>query len=318
MRRTWSLMPGLLFPLMIAAALPDNGVVKAQEASAHESEAKDSLRKLSVVGRAAVLDQFTVLTRALVLTGLVDTLRMDGPFTVFAPTDEAFLKLGKGTLAELFRPENKAKLAEILKFHVVPGRKLAGSLSAESRFKTVQGKTLTIAANDHGIAVNDATVIMADVLCRNGVIHVIDRVLTPSQDNVLDVAKSAGRFEKLLAAVKAAGLSDALAADGPFTVFAPTDEAFEKLGSRKLKSLLQPENKKRLAEILKYHVIPAKVTAKQAIIAGEAKTLQGSNVEAKIAEGRLEVSGSKVVATDIPASNGIIHVIDTVLIPPSR
>jgi len=318
MHRKWFHLVGSLLVIGISLAVLGNGVTKAQDTSDHESESRDPLRKLSVVGRAAALDQFSVLTRALVLTGLVDALRMDGSFTVFAPTDEAFAKLGKGTLAELFRPENKAKLTEILKYHVVSGRKLANALSSEPRLKTLQGKTLTIASNDHGIAVNDATVIMADVICRNGVIHVIDRVLTPGQDNVLDVARSAGRFEKLLAAVKAAGLSDALAGDGPFTVFAPTDEAFEKLGSRKLKSLLQPENKKALAEILKYHVVPANITAKQAVTAGEAKTLQGSTVEAKIRDGRLEIGGAKVIATDIPAGNGIIHVIDSVLIPTSR
>ena len=311
MTHAWKVVAGL----MLAAGL---SAIAVAAPNGHEDEGKDPARKFSVAGRAASADEFSVLTRALVLSGLVDTLREDGPFTVFAPTDEAFAKLGKDTLADLFKPEGKAKLVEVLKYHVVPGRLLAGELSAKSRPKTAAGKTLTIVANDRGVAVNDATVVKADLLCRNGVIHAVDRVLSPGQDGVLDVAKKAGTFEKLLAAVRAAGLDEALGGDGPFTVFAPTDEAFAKLGPRKLKALLQPENRHVLAEVLKYHVVPANVSARQAVTAGEAKTLQGAKVEVKISGGRLEIGGAKALATDIAAANGTIHVIDSVLIPPDR
>ncbi len=299
------------------AAAADHPPNSAAAALRGDDEGGDPLRKLSVVGRAATFDNLGVLTRALVVSGLNDVLRNDGPFTLFAPTDEAFARLGPAA-SDLFKPENKAKLVEILKYHVVPARILAAQLSAKSEPKTVGGRTLTVVANDRGVAINDATVVKADIPCRNGVIHVIDRVLSPGQDALLDVATKAGRFEKLLAAVRAAGLADDLGADGPFTLLAPTDEAFDKLGARKLKSLLQPENKAALAEVLKYHVIPGRVTARQAVASGEAKTLQGARVEVKIADGRLEIGGARVAATDLAASNGIIHVIDSVLVPPER
>lgn len=320
MTRMWKrmAMAGLMFASTAAEVRAGQAERPSPSASRGDDEAGDPARKLSVAGRAATFDNLGVLTRALVVTGLLDALRNEGPFTVLAPTDEAFAKLGQGALADLFRPENRTKLADILKYHVVPGRVLASEFGSKAQPKTLLGKSLTVVANDKGVAINDATVIKADILCRNGVVHVIDRVLTPGQDGILDVASRAGKFEKLLAAVQAAGLGEALGGDGPFTVLAPTDNAFEKLGSRKLKSLLQPENKHLLAEVLKYHVIPAKVSARQAVAAGEAKTLQGAKVEVKIAEGRLEIGGAKVVATDLAASNGIIHVIDSVLVPPEK
>ena len=313
-----TLMTGLLVIAGLSALAPSADSADRMRASKPKKDDDETTRsKFGVVGTTATLDNVTLLTRLLIVSGLNDVLREGGPYTIFAPSDEAFSKLGKETLTELFKPENKAKLVDILKYHVVAGHLLSKNLSGESQPKTVLGKTLTVVANDRGVAINDATVIKADILARNGVIHIIDKVLTPGQDGVLDVARK-GHFEKLLAAAQAAGLTEALAGDGPFTIFAPTNEAFEKLGARKLKSLLQPENKATLAEILKYHVVPAKVTARQAVSLGEAKTLQGGKVEVKIADGRLEIGGAKVLATDINASNGIIHVIDTVLIPPTK
>ena len=273
---------------------------------------------LTIPARAASTETFRTLVRALVVTDLVKTLNGKGPFTVFAPTDEAFAKLGAKTLEGLFQPENREALADILKYHVVPGRVAADEFSANPRPKTVNGATLTVAANGHGVAVNDATVIKADVRCSNGLIHVVDRVLIPSKGGVLDLARRAGKFTTLTAAVKAAGLEEVLSGDGPFTVFAPTDEAFAKLGTKKLKSLLLPENKHLLAEILKYHVVAGRVSARDAVTAGKAKTLQGSKVEATIAEGRLVIGGARVLATDLDGGNGLVHVIDTVLVPPGQ
>ncbi len=122
-------------------------------------------------------------------------------------------------------------------------------------------------------------------------------------------------FETLVAAVKAAGLVDVLSGKGPYTVFAPTDEAFKKLPKGTLESLLKPENKEKLVAILKYHVVPGKVMAKDVVKLSEAKTAQGSKVKVKVDEGNVMIDKAKVVKTDVNCLNGVIHVIDTVIIP---
>jgi uncharacterized surface protein with fasciclin (FAS1) repeats len=136
--------------------------------------------------------------------------------------------------------------------------------------------------------------------------------------DIVDTAVAAGSFNTLVAAVKAAGLVETLKGDGPFTVFAPTDEAFAKLPAGTLEMLLKPENKAKLAAILTYHVVSGKVNAKDVVKLTSAKTVQGTNVSIMIKDGGVILNGnSKVTATDIATSNGVIHVIDTVILPSS-
>ena len=139
-----------------------------------------------------------------------------------------------------------------------------------------------------------------------------------SGPDIVDTAVQAGTFKTLAAALGAADLVGALKGDGPFTVFAPTDEAFAKLPKATLESLLRPENKSQLAAILKYHVVSGNISSKQAVAAGSANTLEGSKVRFNIEDGRLRVSGANIVANDVRASNGVIHVIDKVLVPGKR
>ncbi len=136
--------------------------------------------------------------------------------------------------------------------------------------------------------------------------------------DIVDTAAATKGFHTLVTAVKAAGLTHALKENGPFTVFAPTDEAFAKIPKHTLQDLLKPENKHKLAAILKYHVVSGKVTAKDAIKAESAKTLAGETVKISIQSGQLSINNAKVVVNDLEAENGIIHVIDTVLLPPEK
>ena len=124
-----------------------------------------------------------------------------------------------------------------------------------------------------------------------------------------------GKFNTLVAAVKAAGLAETLGGKGPFTVFAPTDEAFAKLPEGTLESLLKPENKEKLVGILKYHVVPGKVMAKDVVKLKSAKTAQGSEIKIKVSDGKVMVNDANVVKTDVKSSNGVIHVIDKVILP---
>jgi len=136
-----------------------------------------------------------------------------------------------------------------------------------------------------------------------------------SAKTIVDVAVGAENFKTLVAAVKAAGLVETLSGKGPFTVFAPTDEAFKKVPQETLASLLKPENKDKLTAILTYHVVPGKVMAADVVKLDEAKTAQGSSVTIQVADGKVKVDGATVVKTDIECSNGVIHVIDAVILP---
>jgi uncharacterized surface protein with fasciclin (FAS1) repeats len=135
------------------------------------------------------------------------------------------------------------------------------------------------------------------------------------QSDIVDTAVAAGSFKTLAAALEAGGLVETLKGDGPFTVFAPTDEAFAKLPAGTVESLLKPENKAQLVAVLTYHVVPGKVKAADVVKLTSAKTVNGQAVTIKVADGAVSVDGAKVTATDIAASNGVIHVIDSVILP---
>jgi len=136
-----------------------------------------------------------------------------------------------------------------------------------------------------------------------------------ASDNIVQVASKAGSFGTLLAAAEAAGLVGALEGEGPLTVFAPTDEAFAALPAGTVESLLRPENRDKLTAILTYHVVPGKVMASDVVKLSSAKTVQGSSVSIEVEDGAVYVDGARVVKADVPASNGVIHVIDKVILP---
>jgi transforming growth factor-beta-induced protein len=267
-----------------------------------------------IVATAIAAGSFQTLVAAVKAADLVGTLQGKGPFTVFAPTDDAFAKLGKDTLADLLKPENKKKLASILTYHVVAGNVPAGKVVTMKELTTVQGSPLAVVVDKSGVSIGTAKVVKTDVMATNGVIHVVDSVLLPPADLVATAAK-AGKFQTLLTAATAAGLADTLANGGPFTVFAPTDDAFAKLGKDTLADLLKPENKDKLAGILKYHVVAGVVKAADVVKLRSAKTLQGGSLEVAVADGKVTVDGANVVATDVIAGNGVIHVIDAVILP---
>ncbi len=268
-----------------------------------------------IVDTAVSAGIFKTLVAAVQAGGLVDTLKSAGPFTVFAPTDEAFAKLPAGTVESLLKPENKAKLIQILKYHVVAGKVAAADVLKLSSAKTVEGSNVKIKTTNGKVMINSSNVVKADIMTSNGVIHVIDSVLMPPSPDIVDTAVSAGIFKTLVAAVQAGGLVDTLKGDGPFTVFAPTDEAFAKLPAGTVENLLKPENKATLVKILTYHVVAGKVMAADVVKLKNAKTVQGQSVKIKAKNGKVMIDKANVVKTDIGAGNGVIHVIDTVLMP---
>ncbi len=270
----------------------------------------------TVVDVAVAADDFNTLVQAVKAAGLVETLSGAGPFTVFAPTDAAFGAIPKADLQALLA--DKEKLTEVLTYHVVSGKVKASDVVELSRAKTVQGGELRIDTSDGGVKVDGANVVKTDIMADNGVIHVIDQVLMPGQaeaksKTIVDVAVSAGQFDTLVTAVKEAGLVETLSGEGPFTVFAPTDAAFGAIPEADLKALLADQA--QLTEVLTYHVVPGRVMAADVVELSSAETVQGGKLDIETTEGGVRIDGAHVVTTDVMADNGVIHVIDQVLMP---
>ena len=298
------------------AALLFGAMTLVSDAGNHSSQSSGK----TIVETAIAAGSFKTLAAALDAAGLVDTLNGKGPFTVFAPTDEAFASLPKGTVKELLKPENKEKLQSILKFHAVSGKVGLPDALKLGKAKTLQGESVAIEFREGKVQVNDATLLNADLQASNGIIHVIDSVLLPPEpkNDIAAVAKKAGQFKTLLAAVEAAGLTSALTGSDPVTVLAPTDAAFKALPKGTVETLLKHENKDKLTEILTLHVVQGSVTAGTALNAGSAKSVSGGSLHFGIQDGTFKVNGATIVKTDIKCDNGIIHVIDAVLLPSSK
>ena len=267
---------------------------------------------MDIVDTAAANPQFKTLVAAVKAAGLVDTLKGTGPFTVFAPTDAAFAKLGSKTIDALLA--DPAKLKSILTYHVVPGSVYSGDVVKLSSAKTVNGADAVISVKNGQVYINNARVVATDILTTNGVIHVIDTVILPPSMDIVDTAAANPQFKTLVAAVKAAGLVDTLKGTGPFTVFAPTDAAFAKLGSKTIDALLADPAK--LKSILTYHVVPGSVYSGDVVKLSSAKTVNGADAVISVKNGQVYINNARVVATDILTTNGVIHVIDTVILPP--
>lgn len=267
----------------------------------------------NIVDTAVADGRFTTLVAAVQAAGLAETLSGEGPFTVFAPTDDAFAKLPAGTVEALLAdPE---ALTNILLYHVADGREMAADVLGMEKVATLQGKSIMVKQDMGNVYLNDAQVLITDILTSNGVIHVIDTVLIPPLD-IVETAVADGRFTTLVAAVQAADLVETLQGEGPFTVFAPTDDAFAKLPAGTVESLLQPENLEQLTNILLYHVVPGKVMAEDVVSLTEAETALGEMLNIKVEDGKVYINDAMVIITDIETSNGVIHVIDSVLLPP--
>jgi len=265
----------------------------------------------NIVEVASEAGTFETLLAAATAAGLVDTLTGEGPFTVFAPTDDAFAKLPEGTVEALLADTDK--LRDILLYHVVAGKVMAADVIELESATTVFGQDVTIDTED-GVKIDGASVIAADIEASNGVIHVIDTVILPK--DIVGLAAGNEDFSTLVAAVVAAGLVEVLQGDGPFTVFAPTNAAFAKLPEGVVADLLKPENKEQLQAVLTYHVVPGKVMAADVIGLETATTAQGSDLTITVSEeDGVSIDDAKILVTDIPALNGVIHVIDTVVLP---
>ncbi len=274
---------------------------------------REEKEKRTVVTVAVEDSRFSTLVAALEAANLVATLQGEGPFTVFAPTDDAFAKLPAGTVEALLN--DIPALTEILLYHVVPGKVMASDVVNLSSAATANGEELSISVMNGKVMINDSEVVITDLEASNGVVHVIDSVLLPpeNKENIVDIAVNDGRFKTLVAALQAADLVSALQGEGPFTVFAPTDDAFAKLPAGTVEALLA--DIPSLTNILLYHVVPAKVMAADVVNLSSAPTLNGKDLNVMINGKDVMINDAKVLITDIVGSNGVIHVVDSVIIP---
>ena len=282
-----------------------------------------SAEEQDIVDIAVGNEDFSILVEALTEANLVTTLQGEGPFTVFAPTNAAFAALLDDlgvTKEQLLARED---LADILLYHVVAGKVMSTDLEDGMTPATVNGATITVSIEGETVMINESTVTTANVEASNGVIHIIDKVLLPPTeeveefyfDTVVDIALSDDdNFSILVAALTKADLVGALQGEGPFTVFAPTNAAFaallEALDITAEQLLDQPD----LDKILLYHVVSGRVLSTDLSEGMTPETLNGETITISL-DGGVFINDSEVVIADLQAANGVVHVIDAVLVP---
>jgi len=268
--------------------------------------------------------QFSILAEAVVAADLAPALSGPGPLTVFAPTDAAFAalltELGV-TKAQLLA--DKTLLRSVLQYHVLSANVPSSAVPLGKPVTPLQGGIFKVDKVGTGLVITDgrnrqARITAADVMASNGVIHVIDRVLLPADKTLVATAQALPDFSILVEAVVAADLVNTLNAAGPYTVFAPTNAAFAKLlaelGVTKEQLLA---NKPLLTQVLTYHVLPARVLKAEVPVGSAITTVQGQTftVDASLAITDARGRKAAISATDVLASNGVIHVVDTVILP---
>lgn len=331
--------------LMASLAVASVGLVGCSDNDNKNPLQSNNEPKLDIVETAAAAGNFTTLLAAAEAADLVGALKGAGPITVFAPTDEAFAKLPEGTVAALLN--DKDALTAILTYHVVPGAVTAEQVVKLTSAATLNGKELTITVVDGKVMIDNAMVTVTDIKATNGIIHVIDAVMIPAAGgsaragiegataslgsgwivnavrsgnlnwftkylSLYTVSRLAG-LPTLTTAVQAAGLQNTLMYKGPFTVFGPTEQAFAALPAGTVEALLK--DPATLSNILLYHVTPGVVKAKDVVTLTEATMANGGKVSIKVENGGVKINNANVLFVDIAARNGVLHIIDGVLLP---
>ena len=315
---TISIMDGTVMvndaTVTVADIAADNGVVHVIDAVLLPPPAETT----TVVDVIVNSEDHTLLEAAVGAAGLVEALSGEGPFTVFAPTDDAVTALVTAleiTAEDLLALEG---LGDILLYHVVNATAMSTDLSDGQMITTMLGEDVTISIMDGTVMVNDATVTVADIAADNGVVHVIDAVLLPPTPEVTPtVAQIIADSEVhgvLAAVLDSTGLDEALAGPGPFTVFAPTDAAFDALPPEVILGLLM--DNAALTNVLTYHVAGDSLTSGDLSDGQQITTLFGEDVTVSIMDGTVMINDATVIVADLIGSNGVVHVIDAILLPP--
>jgi len=263
---------------------------------------------------ASKTPSLSTLVKALKNADLTDTLAGPGPFTVFAPTNDAFVAL------PYLLGLNKTALTKVLNYHVASGKVESSDLTNNTEeIKTREGQNVSVKLDHGNVMVNNAIVATPNVEASNGVVHIINEVLIPPgyvRPTIPEVAAATPDLSTLVKALNAAHLVDTLAGTGPFTVFAPTNEAFKAMPAGVLEALLKPANVAKLKDVLKYHVHSGKVERSNLTNGEKIDTLAGKQVNVTISGSSVKINDANVTIPDVLAGNGVVHVIGSVLIPP--
>jgi len=290
----------------------------------------------NIVELAGTTPDLSTLVIALETADLVNTLSGKGPFTVFAPTNEAFAALPAGVLANLLKPENKAQLVDILTYHVAAGNVQSKDLTDMELIKTVEGQDVQARVSSSKILINSAKVTAPDNEASNGVVHIIDAVLmpapapTPGEKNIVALAEATPDLSQLVTELQrwpSAGLVGTLSGKGPFTVFAPNNNAWQQLFSKQ-PGINYPANQQKLIDVLDLHVVSSAVLSSDLKNGQKIKTVSGAELTVNIVHGEkgektIYISGgghdagSRILTADIKASNGLVHIVTGVLLPPT-
>lgn len=283
----------------------------------------DPVAELDIVELARTVPTLSTLVTAIETANIASTLKGPGPFTVFAPTNSAFEKLPEGVLDYLLA--NETILADVLKYHVVSGNVLSTDLSTGSVNTLLDGKSVSVEVDGTSVTLNGlSSVIGADALASNGVVHLIDEVLIPPdfelpKDNIVEIAAATPELSILVDALtKFPDLVDVLSSDGTLTVFAPTNDAFVALLAAIGQTELDDVTVSVLRNILEYHVVStAAIMSSELSDGDEATTVSGEDVSVVINGDGVFISGAKVNTPDIEAGNGVIHIVESVMVNPS-
>lgn len=256
----------------------------------------------------------TTLNTLITAAGLDDDLSSAGPFSLFAPTDDAIAALPAEVTAALLDDPTGA-LANVLLYHAVSGVIESDHLVDGGQFSNLTGKNLTATITDEGAFINGAMVSVADIFTTNGVVHVIDAVIVPpAATTVLDVISNSPVHTTLTSLISAAGLDDDLATAGPFTVFAPTDDAIAALPAEVVESLVA-DPMGALAEVLLFHVVSGVADTSNITDGLTISSLLGKNLSFAATADGVTINGINISTVDLKTDNGVVHVIDAVLVP---
>ncbi|ALK99184.1 fasciclin [Massilia sp. WF1] len=300
------------------------GILLLASVAACGGGGNDEHRNDNIVQVAQNDSRFSILAEAVQAAGLADTLSGPGPYTVLAPTNDAFAAL----LAELGLTKdqllgNKPLLTTVLKYHVIQGRVPSAEVPLGKAIVPLDGGFFKVDKVGNDLVIHDgrnrsSKIVQVDIAASNGIIHAADKVLLPADKNIVQTAAANPDFSILVEAVGAAGLADTLSAPGPFTVFAPTNAAFAallaELGVTKEQLLA---DKALLTKVLTYHVLPARVLKAEVPVDTPIKTVEGETFSISAALVITDQRGRKanIGAADIFTANGVIHVIDKVILP---
>jgi len=252
------------------------------------------------------------LYQAMNMTQILGPLNGSGPFTLFAPSNSALANSSE--VAALIAANDTINLTRLLAYHVVPFMIVDGNGTNSSLVRTAQGSDLVMTVNASGMAVNGIRVTTSNLIATNGVVHIIDGVLTPPQ-SIAQTIMANTSLSGLSSAISTANLTSSLNGTTPYTVFAPTDAAFSALDQEVL-SRLTSSDRTNLTKLLTYHVVPGTVASFQ-LSNGTLTTLEGEQLNVTVNGTTITVGNVTLVMTDIICTNGIIHIIDQVLVPPS-